>query len=130
MSYFRDEAEEAFGKKAVSIGVTVIVVMLIITGITAIFGLWPFSVAKGVINKVANAERIVNQYEWFFDQYAAIQAQEANVNATSPDSPNYAGMVMVLNNSISEYNARSKEISRNIWKSDELPYQINFYERK
>jgi hypothetical protein len=90
----------------------------------AVFSIWPFSVAKGVVKSVVNERSIIQNYQWFYDQYNAIQSQKINYESVQPDAYERNGMRMVLNNSISEYNSRSKQITRNLWKANDLPYQI------
>jgi len=121
VSIFNDEIKEMFGKKwhKVIITVCVLIAILIISGL--VFRIWPFS----LIYKVANTNTMIQNYEWFYDQYNVIQAQQANISITSKDAPEYQGMVMVLNNAIGEYNSRSRQITRNLWKADDLPYKIS-----
>jgi hypothetical protein len=126
MGYMQDEFEEAVGKKwAKRFGVIggVIVIYLIIS---SVFSIWPFSVAKGVATKVVNAESIIYNYQWYYDQYNAILAQKANIDSMDKNATELSGMKMVLNNAIAEYNSKSKQITRNLWKASGLPYQIEF----
>jgi hypothetical protein len=85
---------------------------------------WPFSSAAGVARKVTEPTAIIQNYEWFYDQYHAIEAQRRNVAELPEGSADRIGTQMVLNNMIAEYNAKSREITRNLWKADDLPYQI------
>jgi hypothetical protein len=87
-------------------------------------------VASGVIDKVVNPNAIVQNYEWFYDQYNVIQAQKANLDAIPKDSIERSGTAMVLNNEIAEYNSKSRQITRNLWKASNLPYQIDIGENK
>lgn len=87
------------------------------------FSLWPFSIIKGVTSKVAQPTAIVQNYEWFHDQYNAILAQRENVKVLS-EGKEKTGALMVLNRAIGEYNSRSNQISRNLWKSGDLPHRI------
>jgi hypothetical protein len=92
--------------------------------LSSLFSVWPFSVAGGVVKSVVNERSIIQNYQWFYDQYNAIQAQQANYESVPEDAYERNGMRMVLNNAISEYNSRSKQITRNLWKANDLPYQI------
>jgi hypothetical protein len=124
MGYVQDEFEEAVGKKwAKRFGIIggIIVIYLIIS---SVFSIWPFSVAKGIATKVINAESIIYNYQWYYDQYNAILAQKANIDSMDKNAPELSGMKMVLNNAIAEYNSKSKQITRNLWKASDLPYQI------
>ena len=124
MGYVREELEDAVGKKwakRIVLAGTVIFVWLAVSFFT---GIWPFSAAVGVAKKVAQPERIIQNYEWFHDQYHAIEAQRRNVAAMPEGSADRIGTQMVLNNMIAEYNARSRQITRNLWKATDLPHQI------
>lgn len=124
MAEFQNGVEDLFGKRWAKVGgvVAVLVAIWLIAGL--IFGMWPFSVAAGVATKVVNSESIISNYQWYYDQYNAIQSQKANIDAMPVDAPERTGMIMVMNNAIGEYNSRSKQITRNLWKATDLPYQI------
>ena len=124
MSYIKKEMEEAIGKKwtkRLIIAGTVIAIYLAISFFT---GIWPFSSALGVARRVTAPVNIIQNYEWFYDQYHAIEAQRRNVAMMTEGSTDHIGTQMVLNNMIAEYNARSRQVTRNLWKADDLPYQI------
>ena len=125
MSEIRDEVEKAFGKKAFKFLKVVAVLCAIYIISALIFGMFPFSVASGVMTKVVNSDAIIQNYQWFYDQYNAIQAQKMNYETTAPDAFERNGMRMVLNNAIAEYNSRSRQITRNLWKPKDLPFEIN-----
>jgi hypothetical protein len=124
VGYLKDGLEDAIGKKWAN--------RLIPMGIVAAFylivaffaSLWPFSSAIGVARNITEPTAIIQHYEWFYDQYHAIEAQRRNVAAMPEGSTDRIGTQMVLNNMIAEYNAKSREITRNLWKADDLPYQI------
>lgn len=130
MPYIHDELDEAVGsgwRKTIAIIVGLIAGYIILA---LIFSFWPFSVASGVAKKVVNPSAIVQNYEWFYDQYNAIKAQEANVAIIPADAVELPGLKMVLNNAIAEYNSRSRQITRNLWKASDLPYQISLETEK
>jgi hypothetical protein len=116
--------EDAVGKKWTRriIGFAIAVFIYCVTAFFA--GIWPFSSAAGVARKVTEPTAIIQNYEWFYDQYHAIEAQRRNVAELPEGSADRIGTQMVLNNMIAEYNAKSREITRNLWKADDLPYQI------
>ena len=124
MSELKDELEQNFGKRWTKVFIVFAVAIALYLGSSLVFSFWPFSSAAKVVEKVTSAESIIGNYQWFYDQYNAIQAQEANVTAAA-GSAEYTGMKMVLNNAIAEYNSRSKQITRNLWKAPDLPYQIS-----
>ena len=124
MAYMKDGMEEAIGKKwtkRIIVAATVIAVFCVIFFFA---GIWPFSSAVGVAKRVTSPDRIIQSYEWFYDQYNAIQAQKRNIAILPEGSVDRVGTQMVLNNMIAEYNAKSREITRNLWKANDLPYQI------
>lgn len=124
MSQFENDFSGFFGRLAFKGFVAMVVLVFAYIMFALVFSFWPFSVAKGVVNKVVNAESIVNNYQWYYDQYNTIRAQQINYESMAPDAYERNGMRMVLNNSISEYNSRSKQITRNLWKPSDIPYQI------
>jgi valyl-tRNA synthetase len=124
MGYIRNELEEAVGKKWTKRFIGFGIVLFIYTVISFFAGIWPFSSAVGVAKRVTEPVAIIHNYEWFYDQYHAIEAQRRNVAAMPEGSTDRIGTQMVLNNMIAEYNAKSWEITRNLWKADDLPYQI------
>ena len=128
MSEFSDEVDAVVGVKWRKVGgvVAILVAIYVITGL--IFGMWPFSSAARVVTKVTSAESIIYNYQWYYDQYNVIQAQKANIAAMPKDAMELSGMKMVLNNAIAEYNSKSKQITRNLWKANDLPYQITLGE--
>lgn len=130
MSLFQEELDESFGRGWRKVIMAILALVAAYTIFALVFSFWPFSVAAGVAKKVVNPNAIVQNYEWFYDQYNAIQAQEANIAALPDDAPEKPGMKMVLNNAIGEYNSRSRQITRNLWKAGDLPYQIAIGESK
>lgn len=124
MGEFQQGAERAFGKRWLRVGsvVAALVAVWLIAGL--VFGMWPFSAAAGVAKRTVNAASIIQNYQWFYDQKNAIDAQRANLRAVGKEAAEYKGMLMVLNNAIAEYNSRSRQVNRSMWKAPDLPYQI------
>lgn len=127
MGYFQDDVEDAFGYKWGKAILGFIVVLGIYLAAAFFWNIWPFSVASGLAKKVVNPTSIVYNYEWYYDQYNSILAQEANIEVINPEAPERAGMIMILNRNISEYNSKSRQITRNLWKADDLPQTIQLY---
>lgn len=124
MSEMREAMDELLGKrlgKLAFIGTAMLIVYMVFA---VLFSFWPFSSAAGVVKKVTSAEAIISNYQWFYDQYNAIQAQTANLDALEKTAPERSGLSMVLNSMIAEYNSRSRQITRNLWKAQDLPYEI------
>lgn len=120
MGYIQNDTQELVGKGWLRViwVIAVLIAIYLIGSLT--LSIWPFNMVK----KVANSDAVIANYEWFYDQYNAIQAQKANIEAMPTDARERTGMIMVMNNAIAEYNSRSKQITRSAWKSDTLPYQI------
>jgi hypothetical protein len=78
-----------------------------------------------VVSKVVNANAIISNYEWFYAMNAEIQATKSKyIIAKRGGREEADGINMVLQSMISEYNAKSRMITRNLWKATDLPYQI------
>lgn len=117
-----------FGEKRVKRMKIVVWLLVIALSLGAVFTLFPFRVAKKVVVNTVTAENIVYNYQWFYDQYQSIQAQKANLHVVPVDSVEYRGMKQVLNRNIAEYNSRASQITRNVWKSGDLPYSLTMEE--
>jgi len=78
-------------------------------------------IIQGARNRIAN-------YEWYYDQYHAIQAAAQKVKFAE-GMPEQNGIKMVLAGMVEEYNSRSRmAVTRELWKADDLPYQIEMVE--
>jgi hypothetical protein len=128
MSEFMEAIDETIGKgwRKVFFAIVGLVAFWII--ISLVLGMWPFSSAAGVVKQVTSPNAIIQNYQWYYDQYNSIQAQKANLATMGKEAEEYRGTKMVLNNMIGEYNSRSKQITRNLWKASDLPYQIQMEE--
>jgi hypothetical protein len=124
LAYIRGELEEAVGKKWARRFIGFGIAVFVYTAVSFFAGIWPFSSAVGVVKRVTEPAAIIQNYEWFYDQYHAIEAQRRNIAVMPEGSTDRIGTQMVLNNMIAEYNAKSREITRNLWKADDLPYQV------
>jgi len=78
-----------------------------------------------VVSKVVNADAIISNYEWFYAMKGEIDATHAKyIIAKRAGAEEANGINMVLQSMIAEYNAKSRMITRNLWKAKDLPYQI------
>jgi hypothetical protein len=75
---------------------------------------------------VQDARNRILSYDWYYDQYAQIEAQRANIEMMDRDASELDGMVRVVNSMIGEYNAKSRQYNHNMWKAPDLPYQIDY----
>jgi|SRR6185369_1743512 len=142
MSEFRTELDGAIGKKLGGLAMFGLGAIILYIALALVFSFWPFSVVAGVVSKVTSPNAIITNYEWFYDEYHQIGAYDSNISVAerawekaseaSKDQRflEYTGLIMVRNSQAQEYNARSKEITRNLWKAHDIPYQIAPYEPK
>lgn len=100
-----------------------------------LFGLFPFN----IVARVVTPTKIVQNYEWFYDMVnqiktmdVQIEDSEMTLKTLTKDTELYNRNIVELNglkrimlNLISEYNSKSKQITRNLFKAKDLPYQIN-----
>lgn len=131
--------EKTLGKLVVLLSVLVILYLIV----AVIFSVFPFNMAA----KVANTNKIISNYEWFYDSNSQIKAYKIQIENSENDLKNidkksdfYERKLIELDgikklrlNLIAEYNSKSKQITRNLWKAKELPYEINLeveYEKK
>ncbi len=112
---------------AIILGIFMVLGILgFVTGILSL----PFRSARGVLERTLAPDQIIGNYQWYYDQYNAIQAQKANLATLPTNARERPGLLMVLNSMIGEYNSRSKQINRNLWKASDLPYQLSMEDGK
>lgn len=76
---------------------------------------------------VQDARNRILSYDWYYDQKGQIDAQIANITILDKEASERDGMIRVVNSMIAEYNSRSKQYNHNLWKADDLPYELEFY---
>jgi hypothetical protein len=126
--------------------ILLITVMLSITS----FALKMASRPAEVIDKVTNADRIIFNYEWFFDTYNDTQALDRQIQGVAKqievmglllgadrnawsreDRTEWNRLNAVLlglrtqrDTVIADYNSKSSQLTRNLFKDRSLPYQL------
>lgn len=126
MGYLQDELKKAVGKKWFIVILIFTVIITVYLLFSAIFSFFPFSSIKGVVQDVSSSESIISNYEYFYDMKYQIDAtRNKYIIAKKANLPEANGILMVLESMIGEYNSRSRQITRKLWKSNDLPYQIN-----
>lgn len=138
----------------------VLVFLLLIFGFIFRLAIYPLFVADkavdtmyDVTSKTLNANNVIYNYEWFKDQYQAIESQRANliitqdeydlfINGLSADSNEWSKFQQqeegslrnslsaskkVLNQLIADYNAKSSMVNRSIFKEG-LPDRLEVTE--
>lgn len=76
---------------------------------------------------IQDARNRILSYDWYYDQYNQIQAQIANIESLPRDNENKLGMIMIVNSMIGEYNSKSRQYNHNMWKANDLPYELQLY---
>lgn len=112
-----------------SIGVVLIVVLWLAV-FSRPFAKWNAARVGDIQQEYAvqNARNRISNYEWYYDQYHAIRATIQKVKIAE-GSVEQEGIKMVLAGMVEEYNGRSRmEITRELWKTPDLPYQIELSE--
>jgi hypothetical protein len=70
----------------------------------------------------------ISDYEWFYDKYDSIKSQKASllmrINSGESEFKDLSAEVTFINSWIGQYNSRSKEYTRAMWKADSLPQQL------
>lgn len=98
--------------------------------------------AEGVVERVVDPDAVIGNYQYFYDQKSVIDATRIkvavareNLDATTEGTDayeralvEYNGVRNVLLGQIAEYNSRSKQINRTLWKAPDLPHQIPYKE--
>lgn len=110
----------------------------------------PFRQGKQLAEDVTNPKHVKYNYEWFYDQYQAIQATKNKIRTLKqrkkdlmvqlPEDSNKwnheekekyehiteasTGTINRYYDQVSKYNSRSRQLTRNIFKGKDLPKQI------
>lgn len=96
--------------------------------------------AVEAVDKLTDANKVIGDYQWYEDTYQEIRAMIQNYKVAKQSLDMYEGeardrrlieingMMAIINTRIGEYNSRSKQITRNLWKSSTLPQQLNWEE--
>lgn len=92
-----------------------------------------------IVDRVANADNIIQNYEWFEDTYSSIKATEMKINNTRRTlklklrgfdrvsrETELVGLENHLAELIGKYNAKSRQITRKYFKTETLPYQLSY----
>jgi hypothetical protein len=137
-----------------------VVMIVMVIGFVGFIGkviLFPAHVANTTVDtaykitdKTLDADNVINNYEWFKQQYEDYQAIQTKIgqaevaansfkesagdrsNWTFEDKNEYSRLTSIVDglkyqaeDIKAEYNAKSKMLNRNIFKTKDLPYQIN-----
>lgn len=118
---------------------TVLRIVMIAIGIMCIVGALMYFLGivgnfGGVVTRVTNPDHIISSYEEFEEMYSTCNKvcddlRVLNNNEVDPKGFSKAERNIALENNLNrwirEYNAKSREITRNMWKSSQLPYQLS-----
>lgn len=113
---------------------TVLLILLIV--FTSSCGLAARS-AYGVAQRTLDPDKIIGDYHWFEDQYGVIKSMGFNIEQKQAEFNSMengdarermrmelSGMKAVYSRNVQEYNSKSRQIDRVLWKSKDLPYEI------
>ena len=88
----------------------------------------------GVFDKVTNSTHIISSYEEYEDMYAACEKisqdicvlEKSDVSETAGfnKSERLLSYENKMNRWINEYNSKSRQIHKNLWKSSDLPHKL------
>lgn len=131
--YTQVERDAAWTAKRLLAWIVVAIVALTLLGLL----LRPLFVASSLVEKSTDPDHIINNYEEFQSMYNAcvkLNGDLGTIRAVPDTDPMFAqfsknAMIaqkkQLLNRWVEEYNAKSKMINRNLWKSRALPYQLS-----
>jgi hypothetical protein len=71
-----------------------------------------------------DASKRLSDYHWFEDKYQSIQSHKASALMLANRGDDVSSEIMIINNWIGEYNSRSRQYDREMWKSSSLPQKI------
>lgn len=112
--------------KAVIVIIVLLAVGLIVLLLTPMFHQWNADRVNDIKQAylIQDANKRIAYYEWFYSQYAEVQATRNKVKILE-GQPEQKSVQLVLESMIAEYNAKSKmTMTRELWKASDLPYQI------
>ncbi len=127
----------------------ILIVLLIFAGLLGLVG-WAISVPSGVVRRVVNPDAIVQNYEWYESQYQDIQAADNQIATAEQAAERFKmnagprenwklderqemgrlndildGLRYYRSRLAADYNAKSRMISRSMWKRSDLPYRVD-----
>jgi len=131
---FRRETKDAsWAARHVAWKIFGFILLVILLGFLA---KWIFLPAA-LVDRVANPDAIITNYEQFQELYNTCQKLDADLNTIclTPDGDamfaQFSKGAMIaakrqqMTRWVQEYNAKSKMVTRNYWKSGSLPYQLS-----
>jgi hypothetical protein len=71
-----------------------------------------------------DAAKRISDYEWFEGKYQSIKNECINATIYLSKNEDVTDQIVIINRWIAEYNARSREYTRSMWKEESLPHQI------
>ena len=126
-----------------------IAVVCILITLASLWVISPFFKGSELVNKVVDVDSRLADYEWFHNQFEGIKSLDSKIIGAKTAYSEYLellgdrgswgredkieiarlnsikiGLIQQINDSVAEYNARSKMINRNWVKPDGIPYQI------
>ncbi len=139
-------------RTALNVGLSVIALVTVLGVVGSAVSLitLPFRTAKGVIERTANPDNVIANYEWFKRQYQDVKAIDVRIGASirAKDAFTYSaggrdtwkfedrqefnrinGIILGLEGQrasmVAEYNARTQMMNRDVFRTSDLPAVIN-----
>lgn len=152
MSNWEQRFEEKPRRTILNIGVSAIAIITVIGVVGGALGLitLPFRTAKGVIERTANPDNVIANYEWFKRQYQDVKAIDVRLEVSrkavssfetsagnrsswtfedKQESSRLNSIVLGLEGQrasmVSEYNARTQMMNRDIFRTSDLPSELH-----
>jgi hypothetical protein len=75
----------------------------------------------------ADARKRIADYHWFEDTVASIEAAKANISLRINSGESFSDLtpeIQIINRWISEYNSKSRQYDRVLWKAADLPEKL------
>lgn len=151
MSNWEQRFETKPRRTIMNIGVSAIAIVMVLGVVGGALGLvtLPFRTAKGVIERTANPDNVIANYEWFKRQYQDVKAIDVRLEVSrkavssfessagnrsswtfedKQESSRLNSIVLGLEGQrasmVSEYNARTQMMNRDIFRTSDLPSEL------
>jgi hypothetical protein len=138
-------------RTALNVGVSVIAIVAVLGVVGSAIGLitLPFRTATGVLERTAQPDNVIANYEWFKRQYQDVRAIDVRLEASrraatafetsagartgwtfedKQESARLNSVILGLEGQrasmVAEYNARTQMMNRDIFRTSDLPAEI------
>jgi hypothetical protein len=138
--------ESRWSEVKIFLGVAGAAILAFVIGLLIMVFLVPLVSAANIYEKTLDADNVIFNYEWFKLQYNDYLSLKAKIEIAETEAESYkqnaaqwtdnqrkeyerlasiaTGLKYQLQDVISEYNAKSSMLNRNLFKDKELPYRL------